>query len=99
MILATVQLRQNPLSFRLLCKNVKVIILKTIIFPVVLCECETWSLTIREEHRPRVFEDRELSRVFGPKRDGVVAGWRKLHNEEIHNLCSSPSTIRIWQSR
>jgi hypothetical protein len=60
--------------------------------------CETWSLTVREEHKLRVFESRVL-RIFGPKRDGVTGGWRKLHNEELHNLYSSQSIIRIVKSR
>jgi hypothetical protein len=70
-------------------------IYQTIILPVVLYGCETWSLTIREEHKPRVFENRMLRRIFGPKRDGVMGGWRKLHNEELHNLYSSPSIIKV----
>jgi hypothetical protein len=57
--------------------------------------CETWSLTLREEHRLRVFENRVLRRIFGPKRAEVTGGWRKLHNEELHNLYSSPSTSII----
>jgi hypothetical protein len=61
--------------------------------------CETWSLTSREEHRLRVFENRVLRRIFGPKRDEVTEGWRKLHNEELHNLYSSPSIIRMIKSR
>jgi hypothetical protein len=61
--------------------------------------CETWSLTLREEHRLRVFENRMLRRIFGPKRDEVTGGWRKLHNEELHNLYSSPSIIRMIKSR
>jgi hypothetical protein len=67
----------------------------TIILPVVLYGCETWTLTVREEHKLRVFENRVLRRIFGPKRDGVMGGWRKLHNGELHNLYSSPSIIRI----
>jgi hypothetical protein len=55
---------------------------------VFLYGCETWSLTIREEHRLRVFEDRVLRRIFGPKRNEVTGGWRKLYNEELHNLYS-----------
>jgi hypothetical protein len=55
--------------------------------------CETWSLTLREEHRLRVFENRVLRRIFGPQRDELTGGWRKLHNEELHNLYSSPSKI------
>jgi hypothetical protein len=74
---------------------VKVKIYKTIILPVVLYGCETWSLTVREEHKRSVFENRVLRRIFGPKRDGV---WRKLHKEELHNLYS-PSIIRIIKSR
>jgi hypothetical protein len=62
---------------------------------VVLYGCETWSLTVREEHKLRVFENRVLRRIFGPKRDGVTRGRRKLRNEELHNLYSSPSIIRI----
>jgi hypothetical protein len=61
---------------------------------VVLYGCETWSLTLREEHKLRVFEKRVL-RIFGLKRDEVTGGWRKLHNEELHNLYSSPSIIRM----
>jgi hypothetical protein len=78
---------------------VKVRIYKIIILPVVLYGCETWSLTVREEHKLRVFEKRVLRRIFGPKRDAVTGGWRKLHNEDLHNLYSSPSTIRIIKSR
>jgi hypothetical protein len=82
------------LSSRLLFRNVKVKIYKTIILPVVLYGCETWSLTLREEHRLRVFENRVLRRIFGPTRDEVTGEWRKLHNEELHNLYSSPDIIR-----
>jgi hypothetical protein len=63
---------------------VKIRIYKTIILPVVLYGCETWSLTVREERKLRVFENRAL-RIFGPKRDGVTGGWRNLYNEELHN--------------
>jgi hypothetical protein len=68
---------------------------KTVILPVVLYGCETWSLTSREEHRLRVFENRVLRRIFGPKRDEVTGDWRKLYKEELHNLCSSPNIIRM----
>jgi hypothetical protein len=61
---------------------------------VVLFGCETWSLTLREEHRLRVFEKRVLRRIFGPKRDEVMGYWRRLHNEELHNLYSLPNIIR-----
>jgi hypothetical protein len=63
--------------------------------PVVLNGCETWSLTLREDHRLRVFENRVLRRIFGPKREEVRGDWRKLHNEELHNVYSSPSIIRM----
>jgi hypothetical protein len=84
-------------SSRPLSKNVKIRIYKSIILPVVLHGCETWSLTLREEHRLRVFENRVL-RTFGPKRDEVTGGWRKLHNEELHNLYSSLNKIRKIKS-
>jgi hypothetical protein len=70
-------------------------IYKTIILPVVLYVCETWSLILREEHRRRVFENRVLRSIFGPKGDEVTGDWRKLHNEELHKLYSSPNIIRI----
>jgi hypothetical protein len=66
---------------------------------VVLYGCETWYLTLREEHRLRVFEKRVLRRIFGPKRDEVTGECRKLHNEELRDLYSSPSIIRIMKSR
>ena len=71
---------QNLLSSSLLSKKLKIKIYRTIILPVVLYGCETWSLTLREERRLRVFENRVLRRVFGPKRDEVTGEWRKLHN-------------------
>jgi hypothetical protein len=67
---------------------------KTIILPVVLYGFESWSLTLKEEHRLRVFENRVLRRIFGPKRDEITGEWRKLHNGELHNLYSSPDIIR-----
>jgi hypothetical protein len=89
----------EPLSSRLLSKNIKIRIYKTIILPVVLYRCETWSLTLREEQRLRVFENRVLRRIFGPKRDEVTGDWRKLHSEELHNLYSSPNIIKMIKSR
>jgi hypothetical protein len=74
-------------------------IYRTVILPVVLYGCETWPLTLREEHRLRVFENRVLRRLFGVKRDEVIGGWWKLHNEELHNLYFSPSIITIIKSR
>jgi hypothetical protein len=79
--------------------NLKIRIYMKIILPVVLYGCETWSLTLREEHRVRVFDNRVLWRIFRPKRDEVTAEWRKLHNEELRDLYSSPSIIRIIKSR
>jgi hypothetical protein len=92
---------QNRLSSRLLSKNLKIRIYsyKTIILPVVPYGCETWSLTLREEHRLRVFEKRVLWRIFGLKRDEVTGEWRNPHNEEFHDLGSLPSIIRIMKSR
>jgi hypothetical protein len=66
---------------------------------VVLYGCETWSLTLREDHRLRVFENRMLRRIFGPKRDEVTREWRELHSEDLRNLYSLPSVIRIIKSR
>jgi hypothetical protein len=78
---------QNLLSSRLISKNLKLKIYKTVILPVVLYGCETWSLTLGEENRLRVFENRVLRRIFGPMRE-VDGSWRKLHNDEIHSLYS-----------
>jgi hypothetical protein len=79
-------------------KNLKLKMYKTIILPVVLYGCETWSLTLREEHRLRVFENRMLRRIFGPKRE-EDGSWRKLHNDELHSLCSSPNIVKVIKSR
>jgi hypothetical protein len=78
-------------------KDVKIRIYKAIILPVVLYGCETWSLSLREEHRLRVFENRMPRKIFGPKGDEVTGEWRKLHNEELRDLYSSPSIIRIMK--
>jgi hypothetical protein len=85
---------QSLLSSRLLPRNLKVKIYKTIVLSVVLYGCGTWSVTLREEHRLRVFGNRVLRRIFGPKRDEVMVGWRKLHDGEVHNLYSPPNIIR-----
>jgi hypothetical protein len=91
---------QDLLSSSLLSKNTKIKIYKTVILPVVLYGCETWSLTLREEHRLRAFENRVLRGIFGPKRDGVTGEWRRLHNnEELNDLYSSPHIIWVNKSR
>jgi hypothetical protein len=79
--------------------NVRIRIYRTVILPVVLYGCETRSLTIREEYRLGVFENRVLRRMFAPRSDEVTGEWRKLHNEELRGLYSSPSIIRIIKSR
>jgi hypothetical protein len=85
---------QSLLSSRLLSRNVKVKIYKTIILPVVLYGCETWSLVLRDQDILSVFENRVLRRIFGPKMDEVTGEWKKLHTEELHNLkCNAPSSI------
>ena len=89
---------QNLLSSSMLSKNLKIEIYRTIILPVVLYGCETWSLTLREEHRVMVFENRVLRRIFGPKMDGVTGEWRKLHNEELNDLYCSHNIVRVIKS-
>ena len=83
----------------LLSKNVKIKIYITMILPVVLYGCETWSLTLRKERRLRVFGNRVLRRIFGPKRDEVKGEWRKLHNEELNDLYLSTDIVRVNKSR
>ena len=90
---------QNLLSSSLLSKHLKFKIYTTIILPVVLYGCETWSLTLREEPRLRVFENRVLGRIFGLKRYEVTGDLRKLHNEELNDLCSSPNIVWVIKSR
>ena len=77
---------------------IKIKIYKTIILPVMIYGCETWSLTLREECRLRVFENRILKQIFGPKRD-ENGEWRRLHNEELHSLYCSPNIVRVIKSR
>ena len=79
------------------CSFIKIYI--TIILPVVLYGCETWSLTLRDEHRLRVFENRVLRRIFGPRNDEATGEWRKLHNEELNDLYCSPNTVWVIKSR
>jgi len=90
---------QNLLSFRLLSENLKIKIYRTTILPVVLYGFETWSLPLQEERKLRVFENMVLRRIFGPRRDEVAGEWRKLHNEELNDLYSSPNIVRVIKSR
>jgi hypothetical protein len=83
----------------LLSKNTKIRVYRSVILHVVLFGCETWSLTLREEQRLKVFENRVLRRIFGPKRDKVTGEWRRQHNEELNDLYSSPNIIRVIKSR
>jgi len=84
--------------FQFAIQNLKIKIYRTIILPLVLYGCETWSLTLREERRLRVSENRVL-RIFGPKRNEVIRELRKLHNEELNDLYSSPSIVWVIKSR
>jgi len=87
------------LSSSLLPTNLKIKIYRTIIMSIVLYGCETWSLTLREERRLRVFENRLLRRIFGPKKDEGTREWRKLHNEELNDLYYSPNIVGVIKSR
>jgi len=84
---------QSLLSSRLLSKNLRIKIYRIIILPVVLYGYETWSLTLREERKLRVFENMVLRRIFGPRREEVTGEWRRLHNEELNDLYSSPNNV------
>jgi len=86
---------RNLLSSSLLRKNLKIKIYRAIILLFVLYGCETWSLTLRKERRLRVFENRVLRRIFGPKRGEVTGVWRKLHNEEFKDLYCSPNIVQV----
>jgi len=90
---------RDLLSSNLLSKKLNIKIYRTITLPLVLYGCETWSLILREERRLRVFENRVLRRVFGPKRDEVTEEWRKLHNKQLSDLYSLPNIVRVVKSR
>jgi hypothetical protein len=90
---------QNLLSSHLLSENIKIRIIKIIYLSVVLHGRETLSLTLREEHRLMVFQNKVLTRIFRPTTDEVTGDWRKLHNEERHNLYSAPNITRMIKSR
>ena len=75
------------------------VIHRTIVLPVVLYGCETWSLTLREEGKLRVFENMVLRRIFGSRRDEVTGEWRRLHKEELNDLYTSPNIMRVIKSR
>ena len=90
---------QSLLSYSLLSNNIKIKIYRTILLAVVLYGCETWSLTLREGHRLRLSDNRVLRRMLGPTRDEVTGEWRKLHNEELNDLDSSPNIFRVIKQR
>jgi len=89
---------QNLLSSRLLSKNLKIKIYRTIILPVILYGCETWSPTLQEERKLRVFENTVLRGIFGPRRDEVMGEWRRSHNEDLNDLYPSPNILQVIKS-
>ena len=90
---------QNLFSSILLSKNLKIKMYRTLMLPFVLHGCDTWSLTLREERRLRVFENSVLRIIFDPKRDVVTGEWRKLHNKGLSDLYSSSKIVRVIKSR
>ena len=90
---------QHLLSSSLLSKNLKIKIYRTIVWSVVLYGCETWSLTLREGRKLRVFENMVFRRIFGPGRDEVTGEWRRLHNAELNDLYSSLNIVQVIKSR
>ena len=96
---AEYRLVHNILSPILLSKNIKFEIHRIIILPIVLYGCETWSLTLKEECRLREFENRALWRIFEPKTDKLTGEWRKLLNEELHDLYFSQNIMQVIKSK
>ncbi|PSN54474.1 hypothetical protein C0J52_05530 [Blattella germanica] len=89
---------QRLLSSQLLSKKIKLKIFKTVVLPVILYGCETWTLTLREEKRLRLFENKVLRKIFGPKRDEETGEWRRLHNTELKDLYGKPDITRKIKS-
>jgi hypothetical protein len=90
---------QKLLASRLISRKLKLKLYRTVILPVILYGCESWSTTLADEHKLRVFENKVLRKIYGPKRDEITGEWRRLHNEELHELYDSPDIIRIMKSR
>jgi len=90
---------QNLLSTSLVSKNLTIKIHRTRVLPVVLYGCETWSLTLKEDRTLRVFENRVLRGIFGPKGDEVTGEWRKLHSDELNDMYCSPNIVQVIKSR
>ena len=88
----------NRLSSSVLSKIIKFKIYRSLVFPVVLYGCETWSFTLREERRLKIYENRVLRRIYGSKRDDVTREWRKLYNEQLNDLYCSPNIVRVIKS-
>jgi hypothetical protein len=90
---------QFLLSSNLLCKNAKIKIYRTVILPVILHACVTWSLILRDEHKLRVCDNRALRKISGSERDEEIGKWRRLHNEKLYHQHSSPNIIPVTKSR
>ena len=90
---------QKLLTSRLISRKLKLKIYRTVILPVILYGCESWSTTVADEQKLRVFENKILRKIYGPKRDEMTGEWRRLHNEELHGLYDSPDVVKIMKSR
>jgi len=89
----------EPFVLQVAIQKFKIMIYRTIILPVVLYGCETWSLTLQDKRKLRLMENMVLRRIFGPRRDEVKGEWRRLHNEELNDLYCSPNIVRVIKSR